>query len=222
VGEKPKDHGMTQRNDPDQQALYFAERTAFHETLHDEALDSDDFLMLAHRLFSHDWWERNRVPVPEIEPTSSQDTSSYASVYADRPEKDPIIRIAPCDIRPWVLAHEAAHIAHYHFYRQDNYGVIEAHGLEFRQTYLAVAEIVLGAEASQTLVANFDLHIAKRPGGRFDHPSNRVRIPGPRSRYDLAGEGLYPAWRSGKQREALRQPHPVGLVVPRINGAIAL
>lgn len=208
--------------DPDKQAVYYAERVAFEDTLFEASLQSGDFMRLADRLFTHDWWERYGVPVPVIEPTTSKDITSHVEVHYGMIERDPVIRIAPTDINPWILTHEAAHVAQYYFYKADSYGKIEAHGREFRATYLSVAEIVLGREAADTLRDRFNQHITVRPEHAVGMPGSIMCVPKPRHEHDPTGLGLYPTWRLEKQREALQQLRPVVSSIPRINGAIAL
>lgn len=211
-------------DDPDKQAVYYAEQVTFVDTLYAEPLHTADFMRLADRLFTHDWWERYNISVPVIEPTTAKDTTSYASIYCEKPEKDPIIRIAPTDINPWILTHEAAHIAQYHFYREDSYGVIESHGREFRATYLNVAEIVLGLDAADSLRRHFDQFVPVRPEHASGQPGSIMCVPRPRPEHDPAGIGLFPSWRIEKQNELLKQWHerPVVTSGQRINGAIAL
>lgn len=211
---------MSRRSDdPDQQAVYYAERVAFEDTLYAEPLHSDDFMRLADRLFTHDWWERHNVPIPIIEPTTSKDSTSYAWLHYDRPEKDPVIRIAPTDINPWTLAHEAAHVAQYHFYTPGHHGDIESHGREFRATYLSVAEIVLGREAADRLRDNFTQFVPVRPQHAPGKPGSIMTVPRP-----TTGTGLFPSWRLEQQRDAMMrlQQSPTVSSATRINGAIAL
>lgn len=210
--------------DPDQQAVYYAERVAFEDTLFSEPLHSDDFLRLADRLFTHDWWERYNIPVPVIEPTTSKDRTSYAWIICHDICNGPVIRIAPTDINPWVLAHEAAHVAQYIFYKVGTYGPTESHGREFRATYLRVAEIVLGKEAADTLRDNFTQFITVRPEHVPGMPGSIMTIPRLRPEHDLTGMGLFPMWRLEQQADALKQLRQRSLVssAPRINGAIAL
>jgi hypothetical protein len=210
--------------DRDQQAVYYAEKVAFEGTLFAEPLHSDDFMRLADSLFTHDWWERYRIPVPTIEPTKRRDATSYLSIYHDRPEKDPIIRIAPTDINPWILAHEASHLAQYHFYRANSYGLIETHGREFRVTYLRVAEIVLGREAADTLRNKFSVFVPTRPEHAPGMPGSIMCVPKPRPEHDPNGTGLFPLWRLERQNNIMKQwnDRPVVSSVERVNGAIAL
>lgn len=208
--------------DPDQQAVYYAERVTFEDTLFEAPLHSDDFMRLADRLFTHDWWERHNIPVPIIEPTTSKDTTSYAWLHDTKPEKDPVIRIAPMHINPWILAHEVSHVAQYHFYSLRHYGQTESHGREFRATYLSIAEIVLGQEAADTLRDNFTQFIKVRPEHAPGKPGSIMCVPRPKPEHDPAGCGLYPLWRLEEQIAALQQLRPIVTSVPRLNGAIAL
>lgn len=210
--------------DRDQQAVYYSEKMAFEGTLFAEPLHSDDFMLLADRLFTHDWWERYRIPVPRIEPTKRSDRNSYLSLYHDQPEKDPVIRIAPTDICPWILAHEAAHLAQYHFYRAGSYGLIEVHGREFRATYLRVAEIVLGLEAAETLRDKFSMYVPTRPEHAPGMPGSIMCVPKPRPEHDPNGVGLFPLWRIETLLSTIKQlrERPVVSSVERVNGAIAL
>ncbi len=215
---------MTKYKDPDQQAVYYAERVTFEDTLFEEPLHSDDFMALANRLFTHDWWERHSIPVPIIEPTTSRDSTSYAWIHNERVGKDPIIRIAPHDINARVLAHEAAHIAQHYFYKWDSYGPIEAHGREFRATYLSVAEIALGRGATSTLGANLTQFVKVRPEHAPGQPGSIMCVPRPRPEHGPIGLGLYPTWRLERQTaelNQLRQRLPA-VSTPRISGAIAL
>ena len=210
--------------DPDQQAVYYAERAAFENTLFQEPLHSDDFMRLADSLFTHDWWVRHKIPVPTVEPTSSKDHTSYAWLYSARPEKNPIIRIAPCDIHAWALAHEASHVAQFYFYNIGRYGPTEHHGREFRATYLSVAEIILGREAADTLRDNFIQFVQVRPEHAPGKPGSIMCVPKPRREHDPTGMGLFPSWRLEQHAIAmdnLRQRMPVSSIL-RSNGAIAL
>lgn len=199
--------------DPDQQAAYHAEMVAFEGTLFDEPLASDDFMRLADSLFSHDWWQRNRLTTPIIEPTRWVDRSSHAMVYYEKTSKDPIIRIAPQQINAWTLAHEAAHVAQYQLFLPTTHGEIASHGWEFRSVYLAVAKILLGQDAALSLSRNFAQFV--RDGGSLP-----FIVPA-----DSASDmGIFPAWRLAQRRAELdrlqqRMPAPS---VPRIKGAIAL
>lgn len=197
------------KTDPDQQAVYYAERVAFENTLFAEDLHSDDFITLAEMLFASDWWERNKVPVPHIEPTTSRDTTSYAWVHLHDPSRDPIIRIAPHDINVWILTHEAAHVAQYHLYP----GAAQSHGQEFRDTYLEVARIVLGDEAADNLAANFRMFIPLH--------GSPYRPDFSASRPDVLGVGLYPSWRLEKHLQNI-SALDLAPTISRVNGAIAL
>lgn len=208
--------------DPDKQSVYYAEQVSFKGTLYQEPLHSDDFMILADRLFTHDWWERHNVPVPVIEPTTSMDMSSYAWIYRNRVHMDPVIRIAPHDINPHVLSHEAAHIAQYHFYKPSSYGLTEVHGREFRATYASVVEIVLGLHAATVLRASFDKFVTVRPEHAPGMPGSIMTVPRPKPEHDPTGAGLFPIWRLEQQKAELDKLQPVVSSTHRLNGAIAL
>lgn len=213
---------MKRNDDPDQQAVYYAEHVAFEDTLFETPLHSDDFMKLADRLFTHDWWERHNVPVPIIEPTTGRDTSSYAWLHNTRPEKDPVIRIAPMHINPWILAHEAAHVAQYHFYKLRHYGITESHGREFRATYLSVAEIVMGKEAADRLRVAFGRHVPVRPEHALGKPGSIMCVPRAKPEHDPAGLGIYPMWRLEQHQAEMKKLQQPVITPGRINGAIAL
>lgn len=212
------------KSDPDQQAVYYAERVAFDGTLFADPLHSDDFMRLADRLFTHDWWVRHNLPVPIIEPTTREDKTSYAWIHQWDPHKDPIIKIAPTDINAWVLSHEAAHVAVYGFYNVKTYGLHESHGREFRATYLSVAEIMLGKDAALSLRDNFDRFVAVRPKHAPGMPGSILCVPKPRAEHDPSGMGIFPTWRLERQKALMDawNARPVVSSTPRINGAIAL
>lgn len=214
-------NGMRFR-DPDKNDVYYAERMTFVSTLFDEPMSSDDFMRLAERLFTHEWWVRSNVPVPVIEPAKKRDKTSYAAFYPNDIRRDPIIRILPHDINAWVLAHEASHIAQFHFYKPGSYGKIESHGREFRATYLRIVEIVLGRDAADDLRANFDTYVRVRPKHAPGMPGSIMTVPRPRPEWDPSGMGLYPLMRLEQQKSVLDSLPPVTSFVTRINGAIAL
>lgn len=204
-------------NDPDQQAVYHAEALTFNETLYDAPMHSSELLYLAGCLFDHDWWASHKIPVPTIEPTGAKDTSSHATVRFWR-NGGSIIRLSPYDINPRVLAHEAAHIAQYHFYNPDYNPEMQGHGREFRDTYLIVAEILLGSSAAKELSSAFARHVLSTPG-------TISTIPTPDPSLDPDGIGIFPRWRMREQAdelEGLRQRIAATIKTPRINGAIAL
>jgi hypothetical protein len=212
---------MTKTLDPDQQAVYYAERTVFEGTLYDEPLHTDDLMGIANRLFATDWWQRPCIPSPIIEPTSSSDRNSYAS-YVRGANIDPYIRLAPHDINARILAHEAAHVAQFHFYNPTNRRV-ESHGREFRAAYVSIAEIVLGRQAAVDLKAAFDRYIPVRPEHAIGKPGSIVTVPKPDKAHDPEGIGLLPSLRLHQQLESMAALRPTasssGL---RVNGAIAL
>lgn len=214
---------MTRHNDPDRRAVYYAESLTFTDTLFDEPIHSSEFMYLAGQLFSHDWWVSNKIPVPFFEPTNGGHTSSHATVRSTRIGGESLIRMAPCDINPRVLAHEAAHIAQFHFYNPD-YVDVPGHGREFRACYLNVAEILLGRDAARALKANFDQRLRDDQQVKRD-PGWILTVPDVDRALDNEGVGLFPAWRAREQAtefEGLRQRIMATVGVPRINGAIAL
>lgn len=207
----------TKAKDPDQQAVYYAERVTFVDTLYDEPMHSSELLYLAGCLFDHDWWVKHKIPVPTIEPTGAKYRSSHATTRLYRGGGS-VIRLAPCDINPWVLAHEAAHVAQFHFYNPDYNSDMADHGQEFRACYLNVAEILLGRGAAEDLNSNFDRHI-------FSASDSIVTVPSIDRSLDSDGIGIFPRWRMREQAtefEGLRQRIAATTGTPRLNGAIAL
>lgn len=211
----------TINRDRDKSAVYYAESVVFDNTLFDSPLHSDDFIALANSLFAHDWWERHGIPIPIIEPTTSKDTTSYALTQCDNPHIDPIIRIAPCHITAHTIAHEASHIAQYHFYNPSSYGPVESHGREFRATYLSVVEIVLGEKAAHDLRVKFTEFVKVRPESAPGLPGSVMCVPRPKRECDPSGMGLYQMMRLRQDVEEIRKLHTAPRT-PRLNGAIAL
>jgi hypothetical protein len=202
--------------DPDRQTVYYAEGLAFEGTLYTEALHTKEFTELAWRLFTHPWWARNSIPVPIILPTDGNDTASCAkiyhpySIYGD--DREPELHISPYDINVHTLAHEAAHVAQYHFFPLAKNPNVQDHGEEFRTTYVTIANILLGSDAAAMLSDSFS---------RFfpDFAWNTFLLD-----LDDSGSGIYPTWRAIRSADALLQttknaPKTSPL---RINGAIAL
>ncbi len=218
---------MTRRRDPDKEAVYYAEEVVFAETLHAEPIHSNDLMYLADQLFSHDWWERYKIPVPTIEPTRATDKSSHAETHGSWFNKSSVIRLAPQSINPWFLAHEAAHIAQFYFYNSTHHPLLEAHGREFRASYLAVTEILLGQRAARDLSASFDRHVRVRRQHKPGKPGSVVTVPKP-DPFVTPVRGLFPAWRDEQQVRQLKAIKDRVLIdapmytIPRVNGAIAL
>lgn len=205
--------------DPDKQAVYYSEEVTFLDTLYAEPMHSSELLYLAGCLFDHDWWVKHKIPVPTIEPTSAKDRSSHASVGLRR-NAGSVIRLAPNDINPWVLAHEAAHVAQFHFYNPGFNPDLQNHGREFRACYVAVAEILLGVEAADELSLNFARRIPLPAS-----PDTVLTVPYPETSLDPEGTGIFPRWRARQQAdefEGLRQRIAATIGVTKINGAIAL
>lgn len=172
--------------DPDRQAVYYAERLTFEETLFQDQLLTEEFINLAARLFSHPWWVERSIPVPTINPTTGRDTSSYALLYhphSAADEMDPALHIAPNQIDAHTLAHEAAHVAQYHIYPMALNPGIQSHGLHFRAVYLIVTSILLGYDASTALADNFSRHLP-------DHSW----LPYAKDLEDVGGHGIYKRW----------------------------
>lgn len=206
------------KQDPDKKAVYYAEEVTFVDTLYAEPMHSSELLYLAGCLFDHDWWVQHKIPVPTIEPTSAWHRSSHATVRLN-PNGGTVIRLAPNDINPWVLAHEAAHVAQFHFYNPDYCPDMKDHGREFRACYRNVAEILLGSAAAVELELNFARHI-------FTADQNTIlTVPGLDPTLDPEGTGIFPRWRMRQQAdefEGLRQRIAATISVPRLNGAISL
>jgi len=180
------------RSDPDRQSVYYAERTVFTDTEYDKRLSEGDFIRLFNRLFEHDWWERHNIPIPVVEPTLVEDgdSPSYALLDTENVANDPILRIAEHQVNACILAHEASHLAAYHFYKQHSYGLIECHGREYRATFAAVAEIVLGVEAATKLRKAFSNFIKVRPEHAPGMPGSIMTVPRPKPEHDPFGVGL--------------------------------
>lgn len=219
----------SKRKDPDQDAVYHAEEIVFSNTLFEEPLHSDDLLHLADELFSHDWWEQFNIPTPTIEPTTSRDTTSSAQFFPSRSGGDALIRIAPHQVTPRILAHEAAHVAQDYFYSLTLRPDLEDHGREFRSAYLVVAEILLGRQAALNLADAFARFVPQRPEHAPGQKGWVVTLPRNRTSQDPERMGIYPAWRLRQQmEEADRLRKNIAAWTPsptddlRIGGAIAL
>lgn len=221
---------MRRTKDPDQQAVYYAEEVAFGGTLFGEPLHSDDLFTLADELFHTGWWDRLNIPVPRIEPTNGNHTSSHAECLFNI-KGGSVIRLAPNQINPWTLAHEAAHVAQFYFYPTYRVPNLEGHGREFRACYLNVAETLLGREAAAELRTNFDRRIPVRPEHQPGQPGWILTVPRLKPELDrpedATGEGIFPLWRHRQMAkkittiaDRLAAANPPG--VHRLNGAIAL
>jgi hypothetical protein len=212
--------------DPDRQAVYYAEEVALLHTIHGRPIDIKDLLHLADQLFSHDWWARYKIPVPEIEPTLSHDDSSEAVTYCNMTGGN-VIRLAPLDISPWSLAHEAAHIAQFYLYNIERRPDLEMHGREFRACYLITTEILLGRAAATELQINFDRRISVRPEHQPGQPGWIVTVPPLDATLDPEGVGIFPAWRTEQlAKEVTTLQERLALANPpashRLNGATVL
>lgn len=215
------------RRDPDQSAVYHAEKMVFENTLYEEVLSDADFMDLAKCLFVSEWWLRHDIPTPEIKPRRREATNSYARSFHPDWGAPPEMRFCLGQTNPWILAHESAHIATDHLFDSVLNPTIESHGREYRACYLLVAEILLGSDAAKRLEASFDMFVRLRPGQpQAPTISNTVQR-------DDESEGIFPAFRRRRQieeieraRQRAKDLHPHSrsrtVAVERINGAIPL
>lgn len=204
--------------DPDRKAVYLSEEVAFAGTLAEEPLQIDNLLQLADELFNHDWWQKCRLPTPEIESTRWWEWSSYAEVRCNSSVS--IIRLRPADYTPWFLAHEAAHIAQFNLFPEGLHPDLEGHGREFRKCALIVTEILLGRAARRELWANYERRLPDQTGSVSAVPVLDQFV-------DPDGVGIFMRWRIQRLREeeaAYRRLHGSERrpSTTRIGGAISL
>lgn len=211
------------RKDPDREQVYAAEEAVFESTTYATPMRSDDLLELADCLYQHDWWQMNNIPVPIIEPAKWRDRHSKAIVHVNRTNLDPVIRLRKEDVCPWILAHESAHVAQFHFCRR-SIEKLTSHGVEFRDSYLAVTEILFGTNAAARLRSQFNSFPLVPALGVIPLATDKGA-----SRY-----GLYGRWadeqHSKELRRYLTRTQSMGHLSKRqstgdpdrINGAIAL
>lgn len=195
--------------DPDKQAVYDAEEFVFGNTLFDELVTDADIQEMADELFSSDWWIKNKIPTPLLRLRRLEAGASMASAYMPSSGRPPEIKFTYEQINPWTLAHEASHIAQYHLC-QYPHAPVEGHGVEFRQAYLTVTEILCGRQAAQDLATSFAMRVSPRP---FSASSCTLTSRDP--------EGIFPRWRLRKQLEQMKRVQS-DMPSIRINGAIAL
>lgn len=200
---------MSKSTDPDKQAVYEAEEFVFGGTLFDELITDADIQELADELFGSDWWVKNKIPTPELRLRRLEAGSSVASTYHPNSGRPPAIRFTYEQVNPWTLAHEAAHIAQHHL-TQYPHVPVEGHGVEFRQAYLVVTEILCGRQAAQDLAMSFAMRVSPRP---FSASTCTLNSRDP--------EGIFPRWRLKRQLEQMKAHQPQTESI-RINGAIAL
>ena len=204
--------------DPDKRAVYEAEEFVFANTLFDELVTDADILELAGELFASQWWEQNKIPVPEIRLRRLDANASMASTYHPSSGRRPQISFTFEQVNAWTLAHEAAHIAQHHLC-QYPYTPVEGHGLEFRLAYLAVTEILCGMETSVRLAQSFAQRVSVR--GSSSAVAAALRAIPPTPNHVAENEGIFPRWRLRKQLAAMKTFKPAHDPI-RINGAIPL
>lgn len=198
---------MSSPPDPDRKSVYYSEEISFQGTRFAEVLPDNDLLALAAELFLTGWWDRFKIPVPTVEPALPGDTFSYATSTLSRTGYVfDIIRLVPRDVSPWVLAHEAAHIAQFYFYPRDRRPDLEYHGREFRACYLNVAHTLLGQSAAEELKSHFDRRLPTRPEHLPGNPGWILTVPPLRDEdrsLDPEGIGLFPRWRQAEEAKVI-------------------
>lgn len=203
------------KQDPDQQAVYYAERLVFEDTLYEEAVGDADIKALADELFGSDWWQANRIPVPTLHHRRLEALNSCANFYTSN--RPPEIRFCAEQINAWILAHEASHIAQYHIWGTGT----ASHGVEFRSAYVTIAGILLGSTAATDLLNSFNRFL---PGLEAQPNVPEAEKP----------DGIYQIWRARQAVDQLNRTiarqramdlHPSNQrpsTLTRINGAIPL
>lgn len=199
--------------DPEQDATYFAEDTVFEGTLFDVTVTDADIQTLAEELFGSDWWQSQGIPMPSLSLRRLEAQASHARSYHPWSDKTPEIRFCVSQVNPHILAHEAAHVAADHLFATHYNSDIQAHGPEFRATYLAVAKLFLGERAADDLSSAFNKYTKPLTAGQITlaDPDN---VPYP--------EGIFPRWRNLRNIEEMRRITAENSGPERIAGAIAL
>lgn len=196
------------RTDPDQEAVYFAESTVFEGTAFEEIVYDNDMQHLADELFGSDWWQSQNIPVPEIHVRRLEATRSVAKIWEPWTGIPPQIRFMASQVCPWYLAHEASHVAADHLYRRMCDVDMSSHGKHFRETYISIASLLLGADTAYELGRAFN---------REGLPTlTHINVP-----VFGSGNGIFPEWRSFKAIAEMRRLNK-STETERINGAIPL
>lgn len=195
--------------DPDQQSVYYAERLVFENTLYDELVTDSDIHALAEELFCSDWWQANKIPTPVLRHRRREALRSVATSFHPSYGRPPEISFCVDQINPWILAHEASHVAQHHLFNVMSNSAVKDHGPEFRDVYLSITHVFLGEQAAKDLKISFSRFTPPTPViAGIERPNTNIT------------EGILQKFRVRRQVENMNKV--ASNISGKINGAIPL